>query len=212
MMLRLGYSAVVLATLCGAMWPSFSASAGRAREFSAQERQQLQAGELVQRPASQRRGDLELTGGASWQVIDASPEVVWQALLDTQHYPRMMPRVLEARVVGSSGRGRTVFMRQGAEGWVEKRYFLKVRVDEQRRDITFTIDDQRPHDLRAAWGFYTVRPYGQGQTLLAYGVMADLGGGVLESLVRDSVQEWMLKTPWMIKRFVEGSGRYIYSG
>jgi hypothetical protein len=28
--------------------------------------------------------------------------------------------------------------------------------------------------------------------------------------MRDSVHEWMLRTPWMIKRFVEGSGRKIY--
>jgi hypothetical protein len=28
--------------------------------------------------------------------------------------------------------------------------------------------------------------------------------------MRDSVQEWMLRTPWMIKRFLEGSGRKLY--
>ena len=71
------------------------------------------------------------------------------------------------------------------------------------------MDQDRPHDLRAAWGFYTVRPYGNG-TLLVYGIMADLGGGFISALVQDAVHEWMLKTPWMIKRFVEGSGRWIY--
>ena len=50
-----------------------------------------------------------------------------------------------------------------------------------------------------------------GKTLLAYGVMADIGGGFLMGSMRDSVHEWMLRTPWMIKRFVEGSGRKIYS-
>ena len=72
------------------------------------------------------------------------------------------------------------------------------------------MDENRPHEIDAAWGFYTVRPYKGGRTLLAYGVMADLGDGLLRRLMRDSVHEWMLKVPWMVKQFVENSGRWIY--
>jgi hypothetical protein len=105
---------------------------------------------------------------------------------------------------------RTVFVRQGQKGIAEKRYYLRLNVDQAKRDITFAMDDARPHDLRAAWGFYTVRPYKDGRTLLAYGILADLGGGILESVFGDEIHEWMLKTPWMVKRFVEGSGRRLY--
>jgi hypothetical protein len=150
-------------------------------------------------------------GGSSWQVIDAPPDVVWRALLDTPRYHRFMPQVLEARVVRASDNIRTVFLRQGTEGLVEAKYYLRVNVHEDRRDITFAIDDDMPHDLlRAAWGFYTVRPYREGKTLLAYGVMADIGGGVVASLMRHNVHDWMLRTPWMVKRFLEGSGRKLY--
>jgi hypothetical protein len=70
---------------------------------------------------------------------------------------------------------------------------------------------RRPHDLRAAWGFYNVRPYADGKkTLLAYGVMADIGMGPVGALIGDDVHEWLLKVPWTVKRFVEGSGRHIY--
>jgi hypothetical protein len=101
-------------------------------------------------------------------------------------------------------------MRQGA-GPFEKAYYLTVRIYEDRGDITFSVDERRPHDLRAAWGFYTVRPYADGtKTLLAYGVMADLGVGGLGALIRDDMHDWLLKVPWTVKRFVEGSGRYIY--
>ena len=189
-----------------------SALAGREgeRDLSQEERASLAAGDLVRRPMTQRRGDLQLMGGTSYQVIDAPPRVVWGALLDTQRYPRMMPQVLEARVVRAEDRERTVFMRQGA-GPIDATYYLKINLYQERGDITLTIDERRPHDLRAAWGFYTVRPYGQGdKTLLAYGVMADIGGGMLGSIVRGTVHEWMLKVPWTVKRFIEGSGRHIY--
>src|SRR5262252_9083173 len=87
---------------------------GGSRELSQEERASLDRGALVQRPIVERRGSLDLMGGTSYQVIDAPLKVVWNALLDTEHYHRMMPRVLEARVVKDEPAGRTVFMRQGA--------------------------------------------------------------------------------------------------
>lgn len=179
--------------------------------FSDDEWRKLEAGELVARKQTSRRDGLELMGGSSWQVIDASPEVVFRALLDTHRYPRMMPQVLEAKLVASRQSERTVFVRQGREGVAEKRYYLRINVDEPKRDITFSVDDKRPHDLRAAWGFYTVRPFKGGKTLLAYGIMADLGGGILSNVFGDEIHDWMLKTPWMVKRFVESGGGRLYA-
>ena len=179
--------------------------------FTAEEWRKLEAGELVLRPSSRQQGGKRLMGGSSWQMIDAAPEAVWRALLDTSHYHKMMPQVLEARVVGKQDNVRTVFLRQGAEGWVEAKYYLRVSVHEERHDITFTVDDSKPREvLRSAWGFYTVRPYRDGRTLLAYGVMADIGTGFMAGVMRHNVHEWMLRTPWLIKRFVEGSGRKLY--
>ena len=186
------------------------AHAGTGRDLSTQERASLAAGALVSRPQAERRGSLDLIGGTSYQVINAPLRVVWSALLDTQYYPRMMPQVAEAKLVEAQNTERTVFIRQGA-GLLERAYYLSVRLNEAQGDISFRVDERRPHDLRAAWGFYNVRPYADGnKTLLAYGVMADLNVGVLGSWLRDDVHEWLLKVPWTVKRFVEGSGRHIY--
>lgn len=201
-----------LIALCAALLLAAVAYAGNggSRELSREERASLDKGALVRRPIVERRGSLDLMGGTSYQVIDAPLPVVWNALLDTDHYHRMMPRVLEARVVKDDPRERTVFMRQGA-GPFERTYYLNVRVYADRGDITFSVDERRPHNVRAAWGFYTVRPYADGaKTLLAYGVMADLDVGGIGAFVRDDMHDWLLKVPWTVKRFVEGSGRYIY--
>jgi hypothetical protein len=201
---------VLLAALLTAFSGVASAGTGNNRDFSSAERASLEAGGLVSRPMSERRGSLDLLGGTSYQLINAPLRVVWSALLDTQYYHRMMPRVLEARLVSAQASQRTVFMRQGA-GPFERNYYLTVNIREERGDITFSVDERRPHDLRAAWGFYNVRPYADGtKTLLAYGVMADLDVGALGGLVKGDVHEWLLKVPWTVKRFVEGSGRWIY--
>lgn len=182
-----------------------------AAQLTHEELGRLKAGHLVLRPATRMRRGVKLMGGSSWQLIDASPEVVWRALLDTPHYPRMMPQVIEARLVRTEGDQRTVFMRQGSAGLLEATYYLNVKVDAARHGLTFSVDERMPHDvLEAVWGFYSVHPYGQGKTVLAYGVMADIRGGIVATVLRNSMHEWMLKTPWLIKRFVEGSGRWIY--
>lgn len=175
--------------------------------FDRKELARLKRGELVERRVIQERAGLRLMGGTSWQVIDAKPDVVWQALLDTKHYHRMMPQVLEARLVDEAGDRRTVFMRQGSPVLYTS-YYLDVSIDREQHQVRFEKDSSRPGSLRAAWGFYEVRPYGD-RTLLAYGVMAD-PGGLIGGLLRGTVHEWMMKVPWMMKRFIEGSGRYIY--
>jgi hypothetical protein len=182
---------------------------GEAAAFSGEELGQLRRGELVERRVVQRRGSLRLMGGTSWQVIDARPEVVWQALLDTEHYDRMMPQVLEARLVDEDADRRTVFMRQG-NPVLQTSYYLEVDIDRSSHAVRFSKDDSRPGNLRAAWGFYEVRAYGKDKALLTYGVMADPGDGLIGGLLRGTVHEWMMKVPWMMKRFIEGSGRYIY--
>jgi hypothetical protein len=201
-------------SLGAALMHADSAHAGvDSSTFTKEEWRKLDAGETVMRPASRTQGGLRLMGGSSWQVINAPPSNVWRALLDTPRYHKMMPQVLEARLVRTDASERTVFMRQGASGVLEARYYLKVHVYEERQDITFAVDDQKPHQqLKAAWGFYTVRPYKDGKTLLAYGVMADIGEGLLAGVIRSDVHEWMLRTPWMVKRFLEGSGRRLYQG
>ena len=94
-------------------------SAGSGDSFSKEELRKLSAGELVQRPVSESRGNLRLIGGTSWQVIDAAPSVVWQALLDTGHYPRMLPQLSEAKLVRRKGAARKEF---SAKRQVSDRY------------------------------------------------------------------------------------------
>ena len=176
--------------------------------FTAAERASLERGELVQRRSSRERGELKLMGGSSWQLIDAAPEVVWQLLLDTPRYPRFLPQVAEARLVKQAGATRRVFVRHG--GLAAASYYVSLRVETPLRDISFHIEESGAIGVRAAWGFYNLRPYGNGKTLLAFGIMADIGNGLLTALVRPQVHEWMMKVPWMVKRFLEGSGRDLY--
>ena len=179
--------------------------------FSSAERRQLQAGELVARRTSRRRGQRQLIGGSAWQVVNQPAEVTWRALTDAEHYRNMLPAAESARVVAHSPGTRVVRI-QHAAGLVRASYHLRMQYDHDRHDIAFRLDRQRPNDLRAAWGFLNVQPYEDDDTrsLISYGVMADVGGGVFGGLVRGELHDWLLRVPETVGAYLHGSGRNRY--
>lgn len=180
--------------------------------FSADERRRLEQGELVVRPVARRRGSLRLIGGSSWQVVEQPPEVTWRALCDAHSYRRMLPAADEARVVAHRPGQRVVRVRH-AVGFVSARYHLRMRYDHDRHDVSFQLDERRENDLRAAWGFISVAPFEDDpeRTLVSYGVMADVGGGVLGGIMRGQIHDWMLRVPSTIREYLHGSGRNRYA-
>lgn len=187
-----------------------SAQSSARKPFSAEERLRLAQGELVTRPVREQRGSLRLVGGASWQVIKATPEQVFRALLDTPRYARLLPTVSEARLVSESPALRRVVF-EHRKGFLRIAYRLALEIDAHEKTIAFRLNDPLESSVRAAWGFVSVHPYDPGSALLAWGVRADPGHSLIVSLVRGMIQEWILKVPWQVRRFMESpTGRALY--
>lgn len=190
----------VLSGALAALWAPHAR--GYAQDLSSEERSALSRGQLVTRESTARRGRFQLMGGTSYQVIDAPLSHVWATLLDTSSYPHMLPQVTRARLVSKRDGHRVVYFEQGAGPLVVSNY-VELKIDEGTHEIGFHLDRTRDNALEAAYGLYTLRKYGKGRTLLVYAVMADIGDGLLKSLVRDAVHEWMLKVPWTIRGYIE---------
>jgi hypothetical protein len=186
-----------------------AAAQARPQPFSEVERSTLERGGLVVRRKSERRGNQILVGGTSWQVVALPPDAVWRAVLDTPRYTKMLPSCTAARTVELHGERRTIFLSHRS-GPMSASYYLSTRARDERRDLTFVLDARRPHSVDAAWGFFTVRPYGEGKSLLSYGLMADYGDGFLGGLVRQRLHAWSLRVPATMKEYLEGSGRSRY--
>jgi hypothetical protein len=205
---------VVLIVVCIAALLSGALASVRAASdapLSSEELGKLAAGKLVTRPSVEHRGDLNLLGGSSWQVVDSSVDAVWRAVLDTAHYKKMIPAVSNAHAVVNQDDYRVVHMEHKA-GPIGTSYDLSMRIYADKRDVTFALEKSPNSGLRAAWGFITVRPYGEKRSLLSYGVMTDPGEGLLLTVLRSSVHEWVLRVPEQMKRFVEShTGRALYA-
>lgn len=125
----------------------------------------------------------------------------------------MLPAAQETEVVAHAP-GERVVRVSHAVGFMSASYHLRMEYDHEGFDIAFNLDEGRPNDLRAAWGFISIAPY-EGdpeRTLVSYGVMADIGGGMLSGLVRGEIHEWMLRVPTTIRSYLQGSARHRYEG
>ncbi len=186
-----------------------STSDASAQRLSASERAMLNRGDLVTRPTEERRGNLHLFGGTSWQVIRLTPEQAWRAVKDKRRLRHMLPQVESSRVISQTPTTATIEFSH-RYGPISATYRIRFRYDEENHQITFQLDPAHPGPLRAAWGFFKVRPHAGNRSLISFGAKIDIGSGLAISALRPTLHEWILKIPLTMKWYVEGRGRRFY--
>lgn len=200
--------ALVLTALSGLSPVSGSAQLGS--PLTAAERARLDEGEYVARPTTERRQGLQLTGGTSFQVLDLPPDAAWRAIQDVGQYTHMVPKVSESTLVESSANTKYVYIRHSF-GPVDASYTIRMDFQASNHVAIFRLDESRPHDIRAGWGFFRVRPWSGGRSLLSFGIYVDPGPGLLRGVLSSTFHEWVLKVPYTFRRFVEGRGHERYA-
>jgi hypothetical protein len=123
----------------------------------------------------------------------------------------MLPQVAAATEVSRNANVERVIQFRHDVGVVSAGYSLRFEYDPRAKTVIFRLDPGRAHDIRAAWGFFRLRERGEGQTLISFGVMVDVGNGLISGALQSRLHEWVLKIPWTFKRYVEGSGRPRYA-
>lgn len=199
--LRLGttLACAVAASLCVAVG---LVEAQQDDAFTREEQNRIRAGELVARNVTRREGRFAMRGGTSWQLVHAPVDQVWAAVTDTRAYPHLIPALERARLVSQDGDERVVHM-QHRYSFATASYFARVRLEPQRYHMSFTLDRTRPHDLRAGRGFITLSAYEEDNTIVTWGVLADIGGGAVLSVFGPLVDDWLLKVPLCVRNHVE---------
>lgn len=171
--------------------------------FTPTERSALSRGRIVIRRRSERHDGANYFGGTSFQAIDRSPDQVWRAVRDSDHFRDMLPRVESIHVV-ARGERHTIARFEHAYGLISAAYHLRLTYDDSRRDLTFRVDETRPNDVRAATGFLEVRawPGRRDRSLVTWGIMAALDDGIVEGMLRPRLHEWMLRVPQTMRSFL----------
>ncbi len=169
--------------------------------FTEQERAQLLAGELVRRNISRREGGSHLFGGASWQRVRAPIERVWETVVDPGAYVRLIPSLDQVRVVEERGDTRVVYMHH-SYAIASTSYHAVMRLDHERHEMRFDLDRSRPHDVREGRGFLALSSF-RGETIVAWGMLADVGAGVVQQVFGPFLNQWLLLPPRCLRDEVE---------
>ncbi len=194
----------ILTALATLSWSSLGVAQPRSlsRPLSTAERAILERGETVLRPYTERRGSLELFGGTSYQVIDLQPAECWAALHDDASRIRhMLPQVQRATELAVRGNHRSMRFEHRA-GPATPSYTVDFEYRDDQRILVFRLDESAENDIDVAWGFFKLRSWEGGRTLVSFGVMADIGDGFISDALRPTVHEWILKIPLTFRRYL----------
>jgi len=187
------------------------ATPAAAVEFTDRQLERLKAGKTVKKPLS-TVGEGGVYGGSGFALVDAPPEVVWQAILDWESYHTVFPRTRETREVSQRGDRSLVRVVMGY-ALVNIEFFVKIRTDKSKWQMDFELAENRPHDIEAARGYWRLFPQPGGQTLVAYVTAVKVPMGVV-NLIPESLEKKinrnLLACPKFLREWLEGAGASRY--
>lgn len=199
-MRKLGRTGALLAAaLLGAL--AFSAPASAT--LSEDEIARLSRGDTVARSQTIEQGGGRYIGGVTYTIVDAPPRDIVALLSNVDAYRHVLPRTKGARLVGRNDGELFVELRQG-NALAEATYTIRVRASD--REVRFWLDPTKPHGIDDAWGFFRIEPIAPGprgpRSLVTYGVLVDVGAGIVRDLFEEKVRGLALSVPREVQRYL----------
>jgi hypothetical protein len=178
---------------------------GEDASLSPEENARLMRGEPIVRSETVNRAERRYVGGVVYEVVSASRAELDAVFLDPATYVHILPRTKSARVVERDHGDVLVELRQGT--WLmEGTYTIVVR--RTGDEVRFWLDPRRPHDIEDAWGFFRIEPLAQvapqtPRSLLTYGVLVDIGPGLVRDLFEEKIRGLALTVPGRVRDYVD---------
>jgi hypothetical protein len=190
-----------------------AAAPAHADGLGADETARLLRGETITREQTLERGTTRFVGGITYTVLDATPEELSDLFDDVSAYARVLPKTKTATLVGRNGDDTFVELHQG-NAFVDTSYTIRLRRSPIPNELRFWLDPTKPHGIENAWGFFRYEPLmgvdGSPKVLLTYGVLVDLGAGIVRDLFEERVRIAMLGVPARVRAYLtSGSGRRV---
>ena len=188
----------------GELTPAEAPTAAQFGALGVEESARLARGETVTHPETLEAGDRRYVGGVTYTIVDASPEDLARVLVDLRAWRKVLPRTKQARLVGEDGQDFFVELHQG-NSLMEANYTLRAHKDPAHHEVRFWLDRRRPHAIADAWGFFRYETVpslsGAPRTLVTYGVLVDIGPGLVRELFEEQLRGLMLSVPQRLQRY-----------
>ncbi|HVZ33639.1 MAG TPA: SRPBCC family protein, partial [Polyangiaceae bacterium] len=175
--------------------------------LSEADQRSLLTGGRVEEPVQLERGGHRYVGGVSYMLVQAPPNRVFQVLNELDTLARVLPATRSVQLMDRSGQRVRLQLEQGS-GVVSTRFTLFFELEPSVDDfdpglVRFWLDPAEPHGIDDVWGFFRATSYDSEHSLVAVGVLVDLGPGLVRMLFEDRIQRSILRMPKRIRDTVE---------
>jgi len=173
-------------------------------QFNQAEKGRLKQGKVVHKPLSNSKQG-GFYGGTGWIVVDASPEVVWSAIVDWESYHKIFPNTVSAEEISRKGDRSLLKMKLGHK-LVSVTYHCEIVRDTKNKILSFELVEKLPHDIEAARGYWRLFPQEDGRTLVAYVVAVRVPMGLVNLLGNEleaQLEGGLLNIPKHLKKWIE---------
>jgi ribosome-associated toxin RatA of RatAB toxin-antitoxin module len=138
---------------------------------AAEQLAQLASGEIVCSSALPPGADIGALGGTATALVRATPDAVWDVLVDYPGHSGLFPRVVGSQVLESMDR-RTLVRYVIAVGPFSFGFHVNNYPDSAHRRLDWRLADDRRNDLfRASIGYWRLEPHPDG-VVLTYAMAA----------------------------------------
>jgi len=178
---------------------ALTGAGARADGLSTPEMEGLFRGQTVVRTQTLDRGGRHYVGGVTYALVDGDADEVARLFDSVDAWKRVLPQIRSTRAVGTAGDDPLIEVTHG-NALLQVAYTMRVHRD--ARTARFRMEPRRRHDIEDVWGFLRADPLADGRTILTYGVLIDMGPGLLRDLFEDRVRETALTVPDRIRGLV----------
>jgi len=183
----------------------------QAIDFTDKQLAKLKAGKSVKKPL-RGSGSNGVYGGSGFALIDAPPEVVWNAIQDWGSYKRVFPKTCDVREVSRKG-GRSLVRMELGTKLINVSYFVEVKTDKSKWQISYKLVGSKPHDIDEVQGYWRLFPQANGQTLVAYVTAVKVPMGVVNLIpepLEKKINRNLLASPQYLRTWIHGAGGTRY--
>ena len=199
--------AVIVTTLMSLFF-SITASAV---SFSQSERESLKAGKTIHKYLD-NSSENGFFGGSGYTLIDAPPEVVWNAILDFDVYNKVFSATNKVSEVNRKGDRSLIHYKMGYK-FLNLEYYVDVTRNHEKYTVSFEMIKNMPHDIINARGYWRLFPQKGGRTLVAYIVSAQIPMGIVNLMNSDwkaLVERNLIGAPNDLKIWINSPGGKKY--
>jgi hypothetical protein len=124
-----------------------------------------------------------------WSLIEAPVEHLAQALPATRSVER------------APGNNPNKLLVTHGNAFINGSYTVDFAADPEQRIARFWLDHSRPKDVQDVFGYLSLKEFGPGRCLITVAVAVDPGSGVLASMVRGTIHDYLVKSAGRFARY-----------